>query len=121
WSWASGEVAVPGGELWPDDADSGGPVTGLARSVLTAGVVTRLRAQLYDRLDGERARVVILGGPGAGKTAAMLLLLIDVLNHRPGGSAQPVPVWLTLGGWDPGPTPPQGRAAAPRAPGHARP
>src|SRR4029450_2222084 len=47
-------------------------------TVPPAGVVTRLREQLYDRLDGERARVVILGGPGAGKTAAMLLLLIDV-------------------------------------------
>src|SRR5262249_36871338 len=47
WSWASEEVAVPAGELWPDATGSGGPVTGSERSVLTAGVVTRLREQLY--------------------------------------------------------------------------
>src|SRR5262249_44413718 len=50
---------------------------------------------------GARARVVVLGGPGGDKTAAMLLLLIDILEHRPAGSGQPVPVWLTLGGWNP--------------------
>src|SRR5262249_48739952 len=66
WSWASEEVAVPAGELWPDDADSGGPVTGLARSVLTAGVGTRLRAQLYDRLHRQRAPAGNPGEPRAG-------------------------------------------------------
>jgi hypothetical protein len=84
WRWAGHDVAVPA----------------CGSQVLTAGVVTQLREQLYERLD-EQARVVILGGPGAGKTAAMLLLLLDILKHRPVGSAQPVPVWLTLGGENP--------------------
>src|SRR5262249_14870706 len=75
------------------------------RAVLTAGVVRQLREQLYDRLSGTRARVVVLGGPGAGKTGAMVLLLIDILEHRPAGAPQPGPVWLTLGGWDPDATP----------------
>jgi len=107
WSWASEEVAVPAGELWPEGTStgSGGPVSGSERSVLTAGVVTQLRGQLYDRLGGARTRMVVLGGPGAGKTGAMVLLLIDILEHRPAGSGQPVPVWLTLGGWNPDTTP----------------
>ncbi|HEY3262945.1 MAG TPA: hypothetical protein VGJ95_22195 [Pseudonocardiaceae bacterium] len=89
WGWASEAVAVPAWELQH------------GARVLTAGVVTGLREQLYDRLESDRVRVVVLGGPGAGKTAAMLLLLIDVLEHRPEGSQDPVPVWLTLGGWNP--------------------
>ena len=47
-----------------------------------------------------------LGGPGVGKTGAMIRLLLAVLEHRtePAGEHQaqtPVPVWLTLGGRDP--------------------
>lgn len=86
WRWAAPQVAVPAEDLQP--------------ALLTAGVVTRLREQLYAHL-GRPARIVILGGPGAGKTVAMMLLLLDVLRRRSAGSAEPVPVWLTLGGWDP--------------------
>jgi hypothetical protein len=100
WGWASAEVAVAAAEL-------------PARTqVLTAGVVTRLREQLYNRLDADRGRIVLLGAAGAGKTAAMLLLLVDVLEHRAPGCADPVPVWLTMGGWDPDTTPLQDWAAA---------
>jgi hypothetical protein len=100
WGWASAGVAVAAAEL-------------PARTqVLTAGVVTQLREQLYDRLDADRGRIVLLGAAGAGKTAAMLLLLVDVLEHRAQGSAEPVPVWLTMGGWDPDTTPLQDWAAA---------
>lgn len=53
---------------------------------------------------------MILGGPGAGKTTAMLLL-IDILEHPGEGSGEPAPVWLTLGGWNPGTTPLQAWAA----------
>jgi hypothetical protein len=89
WRWAGDEVAVPARELQ------------FRTEVLTAGVVTQLREQLFDRLDADQTRMVLLGEAGAGKTAAMMLLLIDVLKHRSEGSRDPVPIWLTLGGWDP--------------------
>ena len=34
-----------------------------------------------------------------------MLLLIDILKHRPKGTSEPVPVWLTLGSWNPDTTP----------------
>jgi hypothetical protein len=89
WTWAREDVAVPAMELQA------------RKEVLTAGVVTQLRKQLYARLGQDCARIVLLGEAGAGKTAAMLLLLIDVLEHRAKDSGNPVPVWLTLGGWNP--------------------
>ncbi len=46
-----------------------------------------------------RRRLVISGDPGMGKTALAVLLLRDLLQHpRPG---EPVPVMVTLSGWDP--------------------
>ncbi|CAM3760809.1 NACHT domain-containing NTPase [Kibdelosporangium persicum] len=102
WAWGSPDFAVPAAELQPDlPAVSGGLVLGSTGKVLTAGVVTELRQQLYECLDVTRGRIVVLGGPGAGKTSAMLLLLIDILEHRQAGSRVPIPVWLSLGGWNP--------------------
>jgi hypothetical protein len=72
--------------------------------LLEAGIVTQLHEEVYSKLP--QGRLVLLGGPGAGKTGAMILLLLAALEHRCGvGEARrgevPVPVWLTLGGWDP--------------------
>ncbi|MEV6871635.1 hypothetical protein [Amycolatopsis sp. NPDC051128] len=94
---------MPAAELQYDPpVVSGALVLGASTGwLLTTGVVTELRQQLYNRLDSTRGRIVVLGEPGAGKTAAILLLLIDVLHHRPPSSEEPVPVWLTLGGWNP--------------------
>jgi hypothetical protein len=90
WTWARMDVAARAEEV--------------QSSVLTAGVVTSLRTDLYERLR-RPMRLVILGGPGAGKTTAMMLLLIDILRNRASGSPAPVPIWLTLGGWNPESTP----------------
>lgn len=51
-------------------------------------------------------RVVIVGAPGSGKTAAATLLLLSALAHREQVSSKdrplvPVPVMFTLTGWDP--------------------
>jgi hypothetical protein len=52
-------------------------------------------------------RLLLIGNPGSGKSAAAILLLLDALRYRaqatPGDQAQvPVPVLFTLHGWDPG-------------------
>jgi hypothetical protein len=76
--------------------------------VLGSGVVTRLHDELYARLP--HGRLVVIGGPGAGKTGAMLLLMLAALDWRASQATEaeraqvPVPVWLTLGGWDPAAT-----------------
>jgi hypothetical protein len=90
WRWADEDVAAP-----PEDLGMAGP------AMLTAGVVTKLREQLYQRLPQGSARLVVVGAAGAGKTGAMLLLLLDILSNRSAGSRDQVPVWLTLGSWDP--------------------
>ncbi|MFH8369537.1 NACHT domain-containing protein [Streptomyces sp. NPDC018031] len=45
-------------------------------------------------------RLVVLGGPGAGKTVLLARLLLDLLALR--GPGDPVPVLLSLASWDPG-------------------
>ena len=115
WQWAGPDVAVPASDL-------------ASPRILSAGEVTRLVEDLYLKLAPGERRLVLLGGPGVGKTAAMLLLLIEVLERRAAagapstptatvvtapapppstaqaGAVEPVPVWLTLGSWNPGTT-----------------
>lgn len=83
----------------PPLPDLGGP-----GQILSSGVVTKLHKELYSRLP--HGRLVMTGGPGSGKTGAMILLLLEALDWRrrlPADERRrvPVPVWLTLGGWDP--------------------
>ncbi|MDR6973567.1 hypothetical protein J2X68_000236 [Streptomyces sp. 3330] len=53
-------------------------------------------------------RLLLVGAPAAGKTAAAVLLLLDALVHRAARAAPadrarvPVPVLLSLDGWNPG-------------------
>jgi hypothetical protein len=112
WRWAAEDVALPRQELTaapslvtdpgplPSDAD-GQPG---AEEVLDRGVVTRLHDEVYARL--HHGRLVLIGGPGAGKTGAMILLVLEALRYRKrmpeiAPPEIPVPVWLTLGSWDP--------------------
>ena len=119
WRWATGEVAAPrievarppvpgtGPPSLPDPEDPG--------QLLGSGVVARLHDEVYARLP--HGRLILLGGPGAGKTGAMILLLLAGLGRRAALAGEqrarvPVPVWLTLGGWNPVTTSLQNWAAA---------
>jgi len=67
-----------------------------------------LHDEVYARLP--HGRLVLIGGAGTGKTGAMILLLLAALAGRASLASDqrervPVPVWLTLGGWDPVTTP----------------
>jgi hypothetical protein len=48
--------------------------------LLNSGLVTEPHDQLYTRL--RHGRLALIGGPGAGKTAAMMLLLVEALRYR---------------------------------------
>ncbi|TWP54341.1 NACHT domain-containing protein [Lentzea tibetensis] len=74
-------------------------------SLLSEGLITELHDNLY-QVPGRR-QLVLVGAAGTGKTTAMLLLLHAALRRRATapvddrGDRVPVPVWLTLGSWDP--------------------
>lgn len=112
WAWAGDEVALSR-EALNDSPDLGNdpcPLAGVSPAVqadgqvLGSGLVTRLHDEVYVKL--RHGRLVLIGGPGAGKTGAMILLLLEALRHRDqvqaaDRSGVPVPVWLTLGSWNP--------------------
>jgi hypothetical protein len=109
WRWAADEITAPRAEVTTPPAPGTGPppLPDLRQpgELLATGVVTRLHGEVYARLP--YGRLVLIGGPGAGKTGAMILLLPTALDHRRACLAGdqrervPVPVWLTLGGWNP--------------------
>jgi hypothetical protein len=112
WRWAATDVALPRQELTaaPSLPTDPGPLPSSADDppgaghVLNSGLVTRLHDEVYARL--HHGRLVLIGGPGAGKTGAMILLLLEALRYRAripetARIDVPVPVWLTLGSWDP--------------------
>jgi hypothetical protein len=115
WRWGPPEVTPPlaGVSTVPVSGTGPRPLPGLSSAgpspdqpgvLLDAGIVTQLHEEVYSNLP--HGRLVLLGGPGAGKTGAMILLLLAALEHRRNMPEAhrgeiPVPVWLTLGGWDP--------------------
>lgn len=109
WRWAA--QAAPLQDVTAPPAPGAGPPPlpdlGEPGEMLEAGVVIRLHDEVYARLP--HGRLVLVGGPGAGKTGAMILLLLAALEGRARltgeeRAAVPVPVWLTLGRWDPAAT-----------------
>lgn len=108
WRWAAEDLTVPRTELTTPPAPGTGPLPlsdfETPGELLESGLVTRLCDEVYARLP--HGRLVLLGAPGAGKTGAMLLLLLAALDRRVSqtggqGVPPPVPVWLTMGGWNP--------------------
>lgn len=109
WRWAAGDFASQRADVAVRPAPGTGPLPlpdlREPGELLGSGVVTRLHEEVYARLP--HGRLVLLGEPGAGKTGAMILLLLAALASRGSVASDqrirvPVPVWLTMGGWDPG-------------------
>jgi hypothetical protein len=107
WHWASAELAAPRPEVAMQPVPGAGPPPlpggGDVSELLESGVVTRLYREVYLRLP--HGRLVLLGDAGSGKTGSMILLLLAALQHRSAAEGEsqaqlPVPVWLTLGGWN---------------------
>jgi len=106
WRWATEELSIPvrDAAAMPPPGTGPKPLPTLAgpAELLTTGVVTRLHDEVYARLP--HGRLVLVGGPGAGKTGAMILLLLAALDRLSmldaPGALVPVPVWLTMGGWN---------------------
>ncbi|MFH8371150.1 hypothetical protein [Streptomyces sp. NPDC018031] len=107
WRWPSDAITGPVAEAVgrPGDPPRFRPLPGL-RAVtpeqLRGGHLPDL-LPLYGGLDS--GRLVLVGGAGAGKTAAAIRLLLDLVDHRgrleeDDRAVVPVPVLLTLQGWE---------------------
>lgn len=93
-------VAQPGFTADPNDiASTAGPnQIGITGETVWSGSGDQIGAIVDYFRALERPRLVVLGGPGAGKTTLAIQLLRKLLNDP--RADEPVPVLLTLTGWD---------------------
>ncbi|AGL13791.1 SARP family transcriptional regulator [Actinoplanes sp. N902-109] len=84
---------------WSAPAEPGADATTLRRIRGSYEQTTAKLAGLYLGIDNRQ--LIVLGEPGAGKTALAILLTLGVLNRRAAESRLPVPVLLPLARWDP--------------------
>lgn len=109
WSQSNLPVAGPLGAAIgdPDVAPAFPPLPGYSRVTEEQLRAGGARGELFAVYAGiASGRVVVVGAPGAGKTGAAILLLLDALEHRDRVDEKdqvrvPVPVLLTTHGWDP--------------------
>ncbi len=91
----------------PDEAPAFPPLPGQNRVTEERLREGGSRRELFDVYAGVASgRVVVVGAPGAGKSGAAVLLVLDALHHRDtvGDTERvrvPVPVLLTAHSWDP--------------------
>jgi hypothetical protein len=101
----AGPVQTAVGDL--EMAPAFSPLPGRTRATEQQVRVGGGRSELFAVYAGiGSGRIVLLGAPGAGKSGAGILLLLDALAHREGVEAAerarvPVPVLFTARGWDP--------------------
>lgn len=69
-----------------------------ARELAFAGSADDIRALAGQFRALRSRRLIITGGPGTGKTTLAVQLLLELLASR--GSEEPVPVMLSIAGWD---------------------
>lgn len=103
------EAAVGSAEVAPNFP----PLLGQSRVTKKQLMAGGRRRELFAVYAGiASGRMVVVGGPGAGKTGSAVLLVLDALAYRQGikdiqRAEVPVPVLLTAYGWDPATCPVQ--------------
>ncbi|MGN9911467.1 hypothetical protein ACTMTJ_28290 [Phytohabitans sp. LJ34] len=106
WRWSGSSIGGPIGQAVGNRIVRFPVLPGMSRiserDLSNGGLADLFR--IYGGLDS--GRIIIAGNAGSGKSGAAILLLLDALRHRANLSERdramtPVPVLLTMHGWDP--------------------
>jgi NACHT domain len=91
--WAAVVALATSGAGWPAPTSSDIWAANTANLAGQGGTIASTLASIPTR------RLVILGGPGAGKTMLLVRLVLDLLARREPG--QPLPMLVSLASWNP--------------------